>query len=262
VLRQLILAASRSPAVARTVAGSRATRGIVDRFVAGQTVDDAVRVARLLAADGLSTSLDHLGEDVHDPAQARAAADACVMLVERLAAAGLTGRAEVSVKLSSLGQALDPALALEQAGRVCAAAAAAGTTVTVDMEDHTTTDGTLAAVAELRREWPWVGAVVQAQLRRSEADCRELATAGSRVRLCKGAYRAPGDEGFLQRRSVGLMHATRPLVRSADARRSRQTDHRQPPARQVELLRAKVPFPQSVVRAFGRESEPFFVSLE
>lgn len=202
MLRQLILAASRSPAVARTVAGSRATRGIVDRFVAGQTVDDAVRVARLLAADGLSTSLDHLGEDVHDPAQARAAADACVMLVERLAAAGLTGRAEVSVKLSSLGQALDPALALEQAGRVCAAAAAAGTTVTVDMEDHTTTDGTLAAVAELRREWPWVGAVVQAQLRRSEADCRELATAGSRVRLCKGAYRAPGDEGFLQRRDV------------------------------------------------------------
>lgn len=202
MLRRLILAASRSPAVARTVAGSPATRGIVERFVAGERVDDAVRVAGRLAADGLDSSLDHLGEDVHERAHALAAADAYVALIDRLSVAGLAGRSEVSVKLSALGQVLDPALALEQAGRICAAAAGAGTTVTVDMEDHTTTDATLAAVCDLRREWPWVGAVIQAQLHRSEADCRELAAAGSRVRLCKGAYRVPAEAGFLHRRDV------------------------------------------------------------
>ena len=114
-------------------------------------------MSRALRADGLHVTLDHLGEDVHDREQARASTDACVLLLQRLAEAGLADRAEVSVKLSALGQALDESLALDHARDVCAAAAAAGTTVTLDMEDHTTTDSTLSILRELRREWPWVG---------------------------------------------------------------------------------------------------------
>ena len=95
------------------------------------------------------------------------------------------------MKLSALGQKFDEKLAYDNARAICAAAADAGTTVTLDMEDHTTTDSTLDVLARLRRTIPTTGAVLQAYLRRTEGDCRELAGAGSRVRLCKGAYEEP-----------------------------------------------------------------------
>jgi proline dehydrogenase len=97
----------------------------------------------------------------------------------------------LSVKLTALGLDIDPALALDNALQIVDVARTVGATVTIDMEDHTRTDATLHAVAELRRVDHSVGAVVQAYLRRTESDCHELARAGSRVRLCKGAYREP-----------------------------------------------------------------------
>jgi proline dehydrogenase len=102
----------------------------------------------------------------------------------------------VSVKLSALGQKVDDARAYEYAQEICAAAAEAGTTVTLDAEDHTTTDSTLEILAELRKVYPATGAVLQAYLRRTEGDCRELATPGSRVRLCKGAYAEPESVAY------------------------------------------------------------------
>ena len=120
-------------------------------------------------------------------------------MLDRLAAEGLTPEAEVSLKLSAVGQALPgdgERMALEHAHLVCAAAERAGTTVTLDMEDHTTTDSTLRILSELRRDFPRTGAVLQAYLRRTEADCRDLAVAGSRVRLCKGAYDEPESVAF------------------------------------------------------------------
>lgn len=198
-----MLAASRSSAV-RAMVERGPTAAVVDRFVAGAGVDDAVVAARRIAADRLVT-IDRLGEDTTDRASADATAAAYIALLGRLRADGLTDRVEVSVKLSALGQRL-PAdadrIALDSARQVCAAAEAAGTTVTVDMEDHTTTDSTLAIVRELRADFPWVGAVVQAQLRRTEADCRELAGSGSRVRLCKGAYDEPASVAFRRRSDV------------------------------------------------------------
>jgi proline dehydrogenase len=98
-------------------------------------------------------------------------------------------------------------IALEGARRVCGAAAAVGTMVTVDMEDHTTTDRTLDTVRELRVDHPWVGAVVQAHLRRTEADCRDLAGPGSRVRLCKGAYDEPDSVAYRDRAGVDAAFA-------------------------------------------------------
>jgi proline dehydrogenase len=170
--------------------------------VAGDSVDDAVRATRELIDAGLHVSLDHLGEDTTEIAHAKATTDAYLLLLQRLSESGLAANAEVSVKLSAVGQALDHSLALDNGRQICAAAAAAGTTVTLDMEDHTTTDSTLESLRELRADFPWVGAVVQSYLRRTEADCRDLATAGSRVRLCKGAYREPESVAFQHREDV------------------------------------------------------------
>lgn len=186
--------------------------GLVRRFVGGQTTADAVAVTRTLVADGLAVSLDHLGEDTTDAAAAQAIVAAYVTLLDALRAAGLTKFAEVSVKLSAIGQRLDEALALDNAMRICAAAAHAGTTVTIDMEDHTTTDSTLAIVAGLRREYPDTGAVLQAYLRRTLDDCRALATVGSRVRLCKGAYAEPDEVAYRDPHEVDLNY-----VRCANA---------------------------------------------
>jgi proline dehydrogenase len=111
----------------------------------------------------------------------------------------------VSVKLSAIGRALPDnghKIALENARIICRAARNAGTTVTIDMEDHTSTDATLAILGELRKDFPETGAVVQAYLRRTEADCRALAYEGSRVRLCKGAYNEPEGVAFQDRVEV------------------------------------------------------------
>lgn len=195
-LRVPILAAARSATVKAAVTRAPVSGGLVRRFVAGEAVDDAISTARGLHEAGLLVSLDRLGEDVTERDQAVETARAYVDLLGRLGAEGLAGCAEVSLKLSAVGQGLDEALALDGAREVCAAAAAAGTTVTVDMEDHTTTDSTLGIVRELRADFPWLGAVLQAYLRRTEADCKELAGPGSRVRLCKGAYREPESVAF------------------------------------------------------------------
>ncbi|HEU5331993.1 MAG TPA: proline dehydrogenase family protein [Actinocrinis sp.] len=204
VLSSALLKASRSPRVRRAVVAFPVTRAVVDRFVAGERIDDAVRAVQALRAQGLRATLDHLGEDTRDSAQAAAIRDSYVELLGVLHRAGLADYAEVSVKLSALGQALrEPGdlgvgttdygekIALENARAVCEAAAAAGTTVTLDMEDHTTIDSTLRILAELRLDFPWVGAVVQSMLLRTEQDCRDLARPGSRVRLVKGAYAEP-----------------------------------------------------------------------
>jgi proline dehydrogenase len=196
MLRSVILAASRSSRVERLVETAPFTRDVVRRFVAGTSTDDALATSRDLAAAGLAISLDHLGEDTVRPEQAVAVRDEYLTLLSGLATAGLTPAAEVSVKLSALGQKFDEQLAYDAAGAICAAAAEAGTTVTLDMEDHTTTDSTLDILTKLRQDYPATGAVLQAYLRRTEADCRDLATAGSRVRLCKGAYKEPESVAY------------------------------------------------------------------
>ncbi len=205
MLRRPLLALARSRRLGRMAAGMPVTSGIVSRFVAGESIEAAVAVVERLHAGGLTVTLDHLGEDTRDRAAAEANRDAYLTLLARLADAGLTPAAEVSVKLSAIGQALPgdgPALATDNAAAICAAAEAAATTVTLDMEDHTTTDATLGTVHQLRVHFPWVAAVLQAYLRRTEGDCRDLAGAGSRVRLCKGAYDEPASVAFTSRADV------------------------------------------------------------
>jgi len=199
LLRQPLLAAARSTRLRKVAERSRLTRPVVNRFVAGAEETDALRVTDELVTAGLQVTLDFLGEDTTSPEQARYTVAAYRSVLSALASRGLAKHAEVSVKLSAIGQALPgdgEKIALDGAREICQQAATAGTTVTCDMEDHTTTDSTLGIVTELRADFPWVGAVLQAYLKRTESDCRALATAGSRIRLCKGAYAEPESVAF------------------------------------------------------------------
>jgi proline dehydrogenase len=204
VLQKALLAASRRPGLRRLVTGNPATRAVVDRFVAGETLDDALAAVTALHADGITVTLDHLGEDITTRAEAEHSRDAYLAALGGLAARGLGDSAEVSVKLSAFGQALPGGheLALELVRPVVEAATAMGTTVTLDMEDHTTVDSTLAVLADLRKEHPGTGAVLQAMLFRTEEDAKALAVTGSRVRLVKGAYNEPATVAHQKKKDV------------------------------------------------------------
>jgi proline dehydrogenase len=205
LLREPLLLLSRSQTVKNLVSSMPVSAGIVRSYVPGETTEAAVLATAGLVDDGLRTTLDFLGEDTLDVEQAEATVAAYTELLRELALKGLTGHAEVSVKLSAIGQALPDnghKLALENARSICRAARNAGTTVTIDMEDHTTTDSTLAILRDLRKDFPETGAVLQSYLHRTEADCRALAYEGSRVRLCKGAYNEPDDVAFQERVEV------------------------------------------------------------
>ncbi|MCW2797203.1 MAG: proline dehydrogenase [Nocardioides sp.] len=209
LLRQPILLLSRSRQIKKLVSTLPVTSGIVTSYVPGETTSTAVDATAGLVDDGLKATLDFLGEDTLDADQAETTVNAYLDLLQQLAAGGLTRHAEVSVKLSAIGQALPDSvaggghkIALENARTICRAARNAGTTVTLDMEDHTTTESTLAVLRELRKDFPETGAVLQAYLHRTEADCRALAYEGSRVRLCKGAYQEPETVAFQDRLDV------------------------------------------------------------
>ncbi|WP_435742815.1 proline dehydrogenase family protein [Nocardioides sp. SYSU DS0663] len=209
LLRQPLLALARSARVRELVTTSPVSSGVVRGYVPGETTQAVVGAAADLVDDGLKVTLDFLGEDTTDHARADATVEAYVEVLGQLSARGLARHVEVSVKLSAIGQALPRSergdghrVALENARTICRAARNAGTTVTLDMEDHTTTDSTLAILRDLRKDFPETGAVLQAYLHRTEADCRSLAHEGSRVRLCKGAYDEPEEVAYQSRLEV------------------------------------------------------------
>jgi proline dehydrogenase len=203
-LRPALLAAARSRRLERAVSRLGLTRRLVNRFVPGEAEAAVVDAARSLLASGRFVSVDYLGEDTTEAAQAEATVRAYLSLLT--AFAGLDApRAdgvpplEVSIKLSALGQALPDVghdTALANARRICAAAHEAGVWVNVDAEDHTTTESTLAIVRALREDFAEVSTVLQAYLHRTEQDCRDLSGPGSRIRLCKGAYAEPASVAF------------------------------------------------------------------
>jgi proline dehydrogenase len=228
MLRTVLLAAAGSARLGRLATATPLRKTLAARFVAGDEAADAVRAARTLADDGLTVTVEHLADEALTAEQAAATRDEYLELLGRLRGAGLAPAAEVSVQLSALGQRFDEARALEHARAICAAAAEAGTCVTLDAEDHTTTDSTLEILLDLRKDHPATGAVLQAHLRRTEADCRELATAGSRVRLCKGAYAEPEsvafqsaldvDKAFVRCLNILMSGAGYPMVATHDPR--------------------------------------------
>lgn len=220
MIRRVLLSVADNESIRDLAVSLPVTRDLVHRYVAGTETLDAVQTTSDLTRNGLTVTIDRLGEDVLDRVAAAETTVDYVDLLEALAVADLAGDAEVSVKLSALGQALPndgESIALENARVICAKAAEVGTTVTLDMEDHTTTDSTLGILRELRSDFPWVGAVLQAYLFRTLGDCADLAYEGSRVRLCKGAYNEPESVAFQHDHEIDLnyVRCTKVLMHGA-----------------------------------------------
>jgi proline dehydrogenase len=203
-LRPAILAASHSDGLRRTAERLPVTRKVVHRFVPGSSLDRVLDSVAALRNSGRLVSIDYLGEDVTDLDGANATMRAYLELLDALGrrpdAVGEGVRPlEVSCKLSALGQALDrdgDKIAFANAHTICERAEQVGVWVTVDAEDHTSTDSTLSIAADLRTDFRWLGVVLQAYLPRTHGDCAQLAASGARVRLCKGAYDEPASVAY------------------------------------------------------------------
>ena len=203
VFRSFFLWLSRRGSLGRLASALPFTRPMVARFVAGETLEDALPALRRLRAAGFRTTVDILGESVASLDAARGAAESYVAAFPILEDEGLD--LNVSVKLSQMGLGLDHGAARDNLGRLLVAAANVGAFVRIDMEDHTTTDATLDLWRQLRPAMAGsgdVGVVVQAALRRSEGDIDGLIAEHARVRLCKGAYKEPPEVAFTSRAEV------------------------------------------------------------
>jgi len=211
-MRPALLAASRADGLRRTVEHSSLSRRVVRRFVPGDTLDDVLDIVAVLRDSGRFISIDYLGENVTDAADADRTVQAYLQLLDALrddTVGDGVRPLEVSCKLSALGQALQrdgQKIALDNARIICERAEQVGAWVTVDAEDHTTTDSTLSISGDLRVDFPWLGTVLQAYLRRTLDDCRELADVGARVRLCKGAYDEPASVAYREAADVTVSY--------------------------------------------------------
>jgi proline dehydrogenase len=203
VVRSLFLWLSRRGSLGRLASALPFTRPMVARFVAGESLEEALPALRRSKAAGFRTTVDILGEAVSSPEAARAAADSYVAALRVLDDEDLD--LNVSLKLSQMGLAVDPGAARDNLARILVAAAEVGAFVRIDMEDHTTTDATLDLWRQLRPVMAGsgdVGVVVQSALRRSEADAERLIAERARIRLCKGAYNEPPDVAWATKADV------------------------------------------------------------
>ncbi|HEX2917565.1 MAG TPA: proline dehydrogenase family protein [Edaphobacter sp.] len=171
------------------------------RFVAGLTIEDAIDACQRLNREGISTTLDSLGESVTTEAQARRSAETYHQLLDAIATYGL--KANVSVKLSQMGMDFDPELAEKIVGELVDHASRVSSFVRIDMEGSRYTEPTVAMTERLQsRGRDRVGTVLQAYLYRTEADAERLLGEGIRIRLCKGAYKEPPQIAFPEKKDV------------------------------------------------------------
>jgi len=230
-MRSTLLTLSHRKSLGRMATRVPITRPMVRRFICAETLEDALPAIRRLHDEKLRTTVDVLGESVSEEADARAAAARYLVVLDALAASGLDRN--VSLKPTQMGLAIDPALARATIGSIVAKAVEVGAFIRIDMEDHTTTDKTLALWRDVRPAG-WedggadVGLVIQSALRRSDDDIEGIIAEGGRVRLCKGAYKEPasvayGDKAEVdaayERQMVRLMRAGRyPALATHDVR--------------------------------------------
>ncbi len=181
-----MVAATAARSVQALVTGTRPGKALAGRFVAGDTLDEAVTAARDLNAEGMKVSLDLLGEEVHDSASAQKARDEYLESLHRIESDGLDSN--LSIKLTQLGLSIDEALAVDSVGVLALRAAEIGTTVTIDMEDSRYTDATVRIYEKTQSEFGNLGIALQAYLHRTPGDLQRLMALGGHIRLCKGAY--------------------------------------------------------------------------
>jgi proline dehydrogenase len=192
--------------VERTITGSRPGKALARRFVAGDTLDEAVSVARRLNGEGLLVSLDLLGEEVHDRRSALSARDEYLAGLERIGSEAL--QANISVKLTQLGLAIDEGLAIELLDDLAEGAHRVSTTVTIDMEDSRYTEATVRIYEKAQTHHRNLGLAVQAYLHRTPSDLERLMPLGGHIRLCKGAYVEEPDVALTSKNEVDRAFAS------------------------------------------------------
>lgn len=201
MLRSVLLYLSEQKRLQNFVLRSRLARKRSRRFVAGETLDEAIGVVRELNGLGMEVTLDHLGESVESEDQARTATDDYIQILERLDdEKGV--ESTISIKPTQIGLAIDRDLCRDNMRRLAEAARDRGNFVRMDMEASEYVDATLAVFYELFDEYKNIGAVIQSYLRRSEDDVVELARRGAPVRLCKGAYKEPEQLAFQKKHEI------------------------------------------------------------
>ena len=201
MLRDTLIYLSGSGTARRFVTRAPGARSMARRFVAGETIEDGINATRAINQAGMSVTLDYLGESVHSREEARAAADTYIQMISRIAAEKLD--ANVSMKLTQMGQDIDQGFLRENVGRIIDRARAVDMFVRFDMEASTHTQKTLDFFRSLWAEgYRNIGVVIQSYLRRSHGDIEQLNADKVRVRLCKGAYKEPESVAFQAKSEV------------------------------------------------------------
>ena len=217
MFRSILLWLSRNKTLRTTAIRWGFARRAARRFVAGETIDDAIAAIRELNAQGITATLDHLGENVETLDDARRATDDYVKVLDAIGISGL--QSHVSVKLTALGLDLGDDVCRANVARIVAKAKEVGTRVRIDMESVEYTDRTLAIYRDLAREYGNVGIVIQSYLYRSEADIAALCLEGAHVRLCKGAYKESPTHAFPKKADVDASYVRlMKMLLSANAR--------------------------------------------
>lgn len=196
----MVVALTQARPVERMITGTRPGKALARRYVAGDTLQEAVTAAAQLNRAGFLVSLDLLGEECHDKSTATAARDEYLEGLEEIAGLGLD--ANISIKLTQLGLAIDKSVTEELLDSLAVRALECGTTVTIDMEDSRFTADTVDLYAAAQRRHGNLGVALQAYLHRTPQDLGLLAPLGGHIRLCKGAYVEEADVALTSRGEV------------------------------------------------------------
>lgn len=205
MLRSTLLKLSESKGFAHWVTNNATTRRMSHRFVAGETLEEALQAARACNEQGMLASLDYLGENVNTTADAQRARDAYLEIFERIAREKLD--ANVSCKLTQLGLDFSAEFCEGLVLSIAERAAAYDSFLRIDMEGSVYTERTIELVKRVRAQTPAVGTVIQSYLYRSESDVNSLLSVGCRIRLCKGAYKEPVDVAYPRKADVDANYA-------------------------------------------------------
>ena len=200
MLRSTLLKLSESKAFAHWVTSNASTRRMSHRFVAGETLEEALQAARVCNNAGMFATLDYLGENVATTADAQKARDAYLEIFDRIAQEKLS--ANVSCKLTQLGLDLSSEFCEGLVLSIAERAAAYDSFLRVDMESSVYTQRTVELVKRVRSQTPTIGTVIQSYLYRSESDVQDLLSYGCRIRLCKGAYKESSEVAFPAKKDV------------------------------------------------------------
>lgn len=225
VFSKLVVSTTQAKPVEKVITGTRPGRALARKFVAGDTLDEAVAVGKKLNGRGFLLSLDLLGEEVHDRESAGGALKEYLESLDRIETAGLD--CNISVKLTQLGLSIDRKLAVEAVGHLAQRASEVGTSVTIDMEDSRFTADTVDIYAAAQERHGNLGLAVQAYMKRTPDDLKRLIPLGGHIRLCKGAYVEPPEVALTVRRAVDAAYlsqlkmlmaaeSTRPAIATHD----------------------------------------------